>query len=76
MLDRTVENAITADSEEFAALARMIVFARQTSKTLNAPFTSYCLDLALSAAIDEMESAGFDTSIMAPSATASGEELH
>lgn len=76
MLDRTIDKAIVADSEEFAALARLIIYARQTSKTLNAEFTSYCLDLALAAVIDEMEKAGLDTSIMAPNAEAVISEFH
>ena len=42
----------------------------QTATTLNAEFTSYGLDLALAAVIDEMEKAGLDTSIMAPNAEA------
>ncbi len=76
MLDRTVDKAVIADSEEFAALARLIIYSRQTSKTLKAEFTSYCLDLALAAVIDEMEKAGLDTSIMAPNAEAVIGGLH
>ena len=46
MLDINADKAILADTEEFAALSRLIIYARQTSKTLNAEFTSYCLSTA------------------------------
>jgi hypothetical protein len=48
-----------ADSlKELASIARMITYARQSAKSLNADFPVWCLDLALGAVLQEMYSNG------------------
>ena len=45
------------DSEslkELASIARLITYARQSAKSLNAEFPVWCLDLALGAVLQEM----------------------
>ncbi|MDE1991037.1 MAG: hypothetical protein KGI75_00975 [Rhizobiaceae bacterium] len=49
------------DSEslkELASIARMITYARQSAKSLNADFPVWCLDLALGAVLQEMYANG------------------
>lgn len=48
--------------EELAALARLVTFARQSAQDLNVSFPAYCLDMALSAILDELKVAGVDVS--------------
>lgn len=61
--------------KELASIARLITYARQSAKTLNAEFPVWCLDLALSAVLQEMYANGLqqplfddaqDTSVSAP----------
>lgn len=44
--------------KELASIARLITYARQSAKTLNADFPVWCLDLALGAVLQEMYSSG------------------
>lgn len=44
--------------KELASIARLITYARQSAKTLNAGFPVWCLDLALGAVLQEMYGAG------------------
>jgi len=49
------------DSEalkELASIARLITYARQSAKGLNADFPVWCLDLALGAVLQEMYATG------------------
>ncbi|MDL2402972.1 hypothetical protein [Rhizobium mayense] len=49
------------DSEslkELASIARLITYARQSAKSLNADFPVWCLDLALGAVLQEMYANG------------------
>jgi hypothetical protein len=49
------------DSEslkELASIARLITYARQSAKSLNAEFPVWCLDLALGAVLQEMYANG------------------
>ncbi|WFU08675.1 hypothetical protein QA646_15450 [Rhizobium sp. CB3090] len=49
------------DSEslkELASIARLITYARQSAKSLNAEFPVWCLDLALGAVLQEMYTNG------------------
>jgi len=40
--------------KELASIARLITYARQSAKNLNAEFPVWCLDLALGAVLQEM----------------------
>ena len=42
--------------KELASIARLITYARQSAKGLNADFPVWCLDLALGAVLQEMYS--------------------
>ncbi|PZM15912.1 hypothetical protein [Rhizobium tubonense] len=44
--------------KELASIARLITYARQSAKGLNADFPVWCLDLALGAVLQEMYSSG------------------
>jgi hypothetical protein len=44
--------------KELASIARLITYARQSAKVLNADFPVWCLDLALSAVLQEMYANG------------------
>jgi hypothetical protein len=44
--------------KELASIARLITYARQSAKALNAEFPVWCLDLALGAVLQEMYSSG------------------
>jgi hypothetical protein len=44
--------------KELASIARLITYARQSAKELNADFPVWCLDLALGAVLQEMYSSG------------------
>lgn len=44
--------------KELASIARLITYARQSAKGLNADFPVWCLDLALSAVLQEMYANG------------------
>jgi hypothetical protein len=47
--------------KELASIARLITYARQSAKELNADFPVWCLDLALGAVLQEMYSGGLQT---------------
>jgi hypothetical protein len=42
--------------KELASLARLVTFAQQSAKELNVEFPAYCLDLALGALVQEIQS--------------------
>jgi hypothetical protein len=44
--------------KELASLARLVAFARQNAKELNADFPAYCLDLALKALLQDIYGGG------------------
>ncbi|MFT4182386.1 MAG: hypothetical protein QM636_10765 [Rhizobium sp.] len=47
--------------KELASIARLITYARQSAKGLNAEFPVWCLDLALGAVLQEMYANGLQT---------------
>lgn len=47
--------------KELASIARLITYARQSAKNLNAEFPVWCLDLALGAVLQEMYANGLQT---------------
>jgi hypothetical protein len=49
--------------KELASLARLVAFARQNAKELNADFPAYCLDLALSALLQDISGGGAGSTI-------------
>ena len=44
--------------KELASIARLITYARQSAKSMNAEFPVWCLDLALGAVLQEMYTNG------------------
>jgi hypothetical protein len=50
----------TEFEKELAALARMVTHARQSASELKIGMTTYCLDMALAAILEEMELHGID----------------
>ncbi|MET0747124.1 MAG: hypothetical protein ABWY49_02955 [Rhizobium sp.] len=53
------------DLKELASIARLITYARQSAKGLNADFPVWCLDLALGAVLQEMCAKGNQPSHLA-----------
>lgn len=47
--------------KELASIARLITYARQSAKNLDAEFPVWCLDLALGAVLQEMYANGLQT---------------
>ena len=46
--------------KELVSLARLVAFARQNAKELNADFPAYCLDLALGALLQDIHGDSVD----------------
>ena len=53
-----VKTIADKDLKELASLARLVNYARQSAKGINAEFPAYCLDLALGALLQELEDRG------------------
>ncbi|MGO7213281.1 hypothetical protein GR247_09985 [Rhizobium leguminosarum] len=55
----TAEATTTQKSEEelkeLASLARLVAYARESARELNAEFSAYCLDLALGALLQDLD---------------------
>jgi hypothetical protein len=51
------------DLKELASLARLVAYARQNAKQLNAEFSAYCLDLALGALLQDLDRSGVSLSL-------------
>jgi hypothetical protein len=51
------------DLKELASLARLVAYARQNAKELNAEFSAYCLDLALGALLQDLDRSGVSLSL-------------
>ncbi len=56
--------------KELASIARLITYARQSAKNLNAEFPVWCLDLALGAVLQEMYANGLQSSLLEEGADA------
>lgn len=52
-------------AQELSALARMITYARQAARDLDAGLTAHCLDIALAAALEELKDTGIDMAVIA-----------
>jgi hypothetical protein len=50
--------------KELASIARLITYARQSARSLNAEFPTWCLDLALGAVLQEMYANGLDQPLL------------
>lgn len=50
--------------KELASIARMITYARQSARGLNAEFPTWCLDLALGAVLQEMYTSGLEQPLL------------
>ena len=74
------QNEITAEPEgdrEIAAIARMIAFARQSAHVQELGLVTYCLDMALAAALEELDkSAANSREVPAHADALCGEVVH
>lgn len=50
--------------KELLALARLVTYARDSSRTLNVEGVQYCLELALAALLKEVEECGDKTALL------------
>ncbi|EJT01026.1 hypothetical protein [Rhizobium sp. CCGE 510] len=48
--------------KELVSLARLVAYARENAKDLNAEFSAYCLDLALGALMHDLDRSGVSLS--------------
>ncbi|NEJ71972.1 hypothetical protein GR197_15695 [Rhizobium phaseoli] len=48
--------------KELVSLARLVAYARENAKDLNAEFSAYCLDLALGALMQDLDRSGVSLS--------------
>ncbi|PDS78834.1 hypothetical protein [Rhizobium sp. L43] len=44
--------------KELVSLARLVAYARENARDLNAEFSAYCLDLALGALLQDLDRSG------------------
>ncbi|NEI21349.1 hypothetical protein GUK30_18210 [Rhizobium leguminosarum] len=65
-MHETAEATVTRKSEEelkeLASLARLVAYARENARELNAEFSAYCLDLALGALLQDLDGSGVSLS--------------
>ncbi|TBD34695.1 hypothetical protein [Rhizobium ruizarguesonis] len=65
-MHETAEATVTRKSEEelkeLASLARLVAYARENARELNAEFSAYCLDLALGALLHDLDGSGVSLS--------------
>ncbi|MGO7368377.1 hypothetical protein ACCT04_05990 [Rhizobium ruizarguesonis] len=65
-MHETAEATVTRKSEEelkeLASLARLVAYARENARELNAEFSAYCLDLALGALLQDLDGSGMSLS--------------
>jgi hypothetical protein len=65
-MHETAEATTTQKSEEelkeLASLARLVAYARENARQLNAEFSAYCLDLALGALLQDLHRSGMSLS--------------
>jgi hypothetical protein len=57
--------------KELASIARLITYARQSAKTIDAEFPVWCLDLALGAVLQEMYAGGLQQPLFEETSEAS-----
>ncbi len=50
---------------DIASLARLVSYARQSARELNAEFSVYCLDLALGALLQDLSESGINLPVEA-----------
>ncbi|MBB5666042.1 hypothetical protein [Rhizobium leguminosarum] len=48
--------------KELVSLARLVAYARENARDLNAEFSAYCLDLAFGALIQDLDRSGVSLS--------------
>ncbi|MBX5159097.1 MULTISPECIES: hypothetical protein [unclassified Rhizobium] len=48
--------------KELVSLARLVAYARENARDLNAEFSAYCLDLALGALMQDLDRSGVSLS--------------
>ncbi|TAU35495.1 hypothetical protein ELI43_36090 [Rhizobium leguminosarum] len=65
-MHETAEATVSPKSEEelkeLASLARLVAYARENARELNAEFSAYCLDLALGALLQDLDRSGVSLS--------------
>ncbi|WP_051776952.1 hypothetical protein [Pseudorhizobium pelagicum] len=53
-LEQSADEMDDDRTRELVSLARLVTYARNSAKDLNVEFSTYCLDLALGALLEEM----------------------
>ena len=62
--------------KELASLARLVAFAKENAKELNAEFPAYCLDLALGALLQDLKEGCARPAEDPAEASASSQTMH
>ncbi len=61
---------------DIASLARLVSYARQNARELNAEFSVYCLDLALGALLQDLAESGLDLPVEQAIESAPAGQVH
>jgi hypothetical protein len=61
---------------DIASLARLVSYARQNARELNAEFSVYCLDLALGALLQDLAESGLDLPVEEAIESAPAGQVH
>ncbi|MGR9173068.1 hypothetical protein [Rhizobiales bacterium] len=61
---------------DIASLARLVSYARQNARELNAEFSVYCLDLALGALLQDLAESGLDLPVEETIESAPAGQVH
>ncbi len=61
---------------DIASLARLVSYARQNARELNAEFSVYCLDLALGALLQDLAESGIDLPVEEAIESAPAGQVH
>ncbi|MGV4792147.1 hypothetical protein [Rhizobium sp. F40D2] len=54
----TIKPKSDEELKELVSLARLVAYARENARDLNAEFSAYCLDLALGALMQDLDRSG------------------
>jgi len=60
--EATIPPKSDEELKELVSLARLVAYARENAKDLNAEFSAYCLDLALGALLQDLDRSGVSIS--------------
>ncbi|ANM13513.1 MULTISPECIES: hypothetical protein [Rhizobium] len=60
--EATIAPKSDEELKELVSLARLVAYARENARDLNAEFSAYCLDLALGALLQDLDRSGVSLS--------------